>query len=978
MSRQKQESSEIPSRRKEGTEIMPGYTSMDQFTKDGFKVLMEAIRHSNALPSGRDWSFYNVSESFTKIMTDEGNTVLHLMNQVMRGNDLDSNIRNRVLDEKVELVIEANDMILEKVANHIDEMNGIRRFATAPVEIQTVSAQLPINGSWNRAMTASGSVNSPVTQGAASRCVRLIAAKNIVRPQKFFKDKIDNSTNYPWCPRITDKPNSLKPLAIFLEEYEDRQEYSHPYEFELDRFAPTPEQLLEETPVKPKELSETPLIEIDKPEQLDELVETLRGCKVFGVDLEHHSYRSFMGITCLMQISTEDKDYLIDALALRDKLWILNEVFTKNTIVKVFHGSDNDIEWLQRDLSIYVVNMFDTHQAARMLQYSGLSLSFLMRRFCNILPNKEFQLADWRIRPLPEELKMYARQDTHYLIYIYQMLKKELLTKANKLDNLVRAVIERSTEICKQRYFKPVLTEHSHLDALRKCRKMFDNRQLYALKNIYSWRDNIARQEDESLPYVLPTHMMLQIAETLPREMQGILACCNPIPPLVRSNLLELHKIVLKAREQPLERVHLKTTSDRGVLKEIVKINVNSVLHCPHDQSKANEFRNDLPTLLNNYELKAETKNIANVNLSIEKSTSYSVFDDSLDSDSFNERETFKKVRGFNYFSPYQRYKLVNPYVVAEEEAAAEAVKEEAKSTEEEQVTVHVQEQVTVQELKQVQERTEEEQRTDEQRIASVRDHFMQLSKRFSEELQIQKEKEEEVERQRLEQERLLSEGSRKRKREENENGSFEFELPAADNNFLNPIPVVDYSPDRWSQKFKNKGRKRNFSEINGVNYDNREQQSIGTPKSKKKKKNNQKQQQQQNQQQQQQPQQQRNQQQQSTKNKRKFNNLRQPQHDQSGGGLRGSESVPTGPGQNQQKKRHRLNKWNQNKNFVPYDYASVDFRQFQGGAGSAGGAAQINSNAKAKNRKRNLKRGAKSATFNNNANRGGNQGRNY
>jgi exosome complex exonuclease RRP6 len=132
--------------------------------QDGFKVLMEAIRHSNALPSGRDWSFYNVSESFTKIMTDEGNTVLHLMNQVMRGNDLDSNIRNRVLDEKVELVIEANDMILEKVANHIDEMNGIRRFATAPVEIQTVSAQLPINGSWNRAMTASGSVNSPVTQ----------------------------------------------------------------------------------------------------------------------------------------------------------------------------------------------------------------------------------------------------------------------------------------------------------------------------------------------------------------------------------------------------------------------------------------------------------------------------------------------------------------------------------------------------------------------------------------------------------------------------------------------------------------------------------------------------------------------------------------------------------------------------------------------------------------------------------------------
>lgn len=88
-------------------------------------------------------------------------------------------------------------------------------------------------------------------------------------------------------------------------------------------------------PTKPLKLEHTPLIEVHSPEQIDELVETLRNCKVFAVDLEHHSYRSFMGITCLMQISTGEKDYLIDTLALRDKLHILNEVFTKPTIVKV-------------------------------------------------------------------------------------------------------------------------------------------------------------------------------------------------------------------------------------------------------------------------------------------------------------------------------------------------------------------------------------------------------------------------------------------------------------------------------------------------------------------------------------------------------------------------------------------------------------------------------------------------------------------
>lgn len=55
--------------------------------------------------------------------------------------------------------------------------------------------------------------------------------------------------------------------------------------------------------------------------------------------------------------------------------------------------------------------------------------------------------------------------------------------------------------------------------------------------------------------YVLPTHMLLQIAETLPREEQGILACCNPVPPLIRQNLYDLHKIIVNARLEPLEKV---------------------------------------------------------------------------------------------------------------------------------------------------------------------------------------------------------------------------------------------------------------------------------------------------------------------------------------------------------------------------------------------------------------------------------------
>lgn len=49
--------------------------------------------------------------------------------------------------------------------------------------------------------------------------------------------------------------------------------------------------------------------------------------------------------------------------------------------------------------------------------------------------------------------------------------------------------------------------------------------------------------------------MLLKISETLPKESSGILACCSPIPPLVRQCLHEIHHIVKKAREQTFENV---------------------------------------------------------------------------------------------------------------------------------------------------------------------------------------------------------------------------------------------------------------------------------------------------------------------------------------------------------------------------------------------------------------------------------------
>lgn len=61
--------------------------------------------------------------------------------------------------------------------------------------------------------------------------------------------------------------------------------------------------------------------------------------KEIAVDLEYHAYWSYLGFTCLMQISSRTKDYVIDTIALRSKMQELNQVFTDPRIIKVFHGS---------------------------------------------------------------------------------------------------------------------------------------------------------------------------------------------------------------------------------------------------------------------------------------------------------------------------------------------------------------------------------------------------------------------------------------------------------------------------------------------------------------------------------------------------------------------------------------------------------------------------------------------------------------
>lgn len=57
--------------------------------------------------------------------------------------------------------------------------------------------------------------------------------------------------------------------------------------------------------------------------------------KEFAFDVEHHNFRSFLGLTCLIQISTLDSDYIIDPFPIWKHMYHLNEPFSNSKILKV-------------------------------------------------------------------------------------------------------------------------------------------------------------------------------------------------------------------------------------------------------------------------------------------------------------------------------------------------------------------------------------------------------------------------------------------------------------------------------------------------------------------------------------------------------------------------------------------------------------------------------------------------------------------
>jgi len=358
--------------------------------------------------------------------------------------DVENNWRN---------VVDVVDSLLEKSDTCLDEYTGvIKRKDTTTAEPSTQVGNFP-------PQFPPEAYDTQIPSRSKKQGGNTYRNQNLVKPQLAFDVKPDNNDESPWKPLLTSKPHATIPLkdslptftndfgqiqydySIFLPQlclppipsipegltksqrtsFKRRKKrlkemgntlslvrrdntdtffrHRHPYETEILNLQ-YPESMYQKAePIPYLPFESTTATFVDTEEGVSEMLEELKAATEIAIDLEHHDLRSYVGLVSLMQISTRDKDWIVDTLKpWRQNLQVLNEVFADPKIVKVFHGAYMDITWLQRDLGLYVVGLFDTHHASRSLGYAGGSLAFLLKKFINFDADKQYQMADWRIR----------------------------------------------------------------------------------------------------------------------------------------------------------------------------------------------------------------------------------------------------------------------------------------------------------------------------------------------------------------------------------------------------------------------------------------------------------------------------------------------------------------------------------------------------------------------------------------------------
>ena len=151
----------------------------------------------------------------------------------------------------------------------------------------------------------------------------------------------------------------------------------------------------------------------------------------------------------------------------------------------------------------------------------------------------------------------YARSDTHFLLYVYDNMRNELIDKSDTSledGDLIEVVMNRSKEETLQRYERPFYDTQrgsgpmGWYNMLCRTPTLFDREQFAVFRAVHQWRDQIAREEDESVHVIMPKHVLYNLAREMPVDMPTLLGCSHPISRSFKNRKSEILVVIKKAK----------------------------------------------------------------------------------------------------------------------------------------------------------------------------------------------------------------------------------------------------------------------------------------------------------------------------------------------------------------------------------------------------------------------------------------------
>ncbi len=200
----------------------------------------------------------------------------------------------------------------------------------------------------------------------------------------------------------------------------------------------------------------------------------------------------------------------------------LAPLFASPAVEKVFHGAEYDLACLKRDFGFEILNLFDTRLALRTLGMQPSGLADVLAQEFGVTLDKRYQRADWAKRPLPPPQLEYARFDTHYLLSLRDRLA-DALQLAGRWEEAVEACAHLACTV-----HPSVNGGLEGFWGMTNARKL-EPRQAAALRELYAWRDQTARQLDRPPFKVIGDDALLSLARVLPQEAEEL----SHIPDLV-------------------------------------------------------------------------------------------------------------------------------------------------------------------------------------------------------------------------------------------------------------------------------------------------------------------------------------------------------------------------------------------------------------------------------------------------------------